>query len=170
MAWKTVTSLDCDTVFALGGVNGKTNEPNPTSIEGYYLGSRSTQVNGEEATIHVFQTPKGNQGIWGSADTRAKLKQVAAGTMTLVEFVEKKKISGGKTKKIFSVSQNTANTIEVGALSTGQANESYVDEEEENEDLETAEKAPAYVVPAAAANRAASLSKVQELLNRNKKN
>jgi len=166
MAWKTVTSLDCDTVFALGGVNGKTNKPNPTSIKGYYLGSRSTQVNGEEATIHVFQTPKGNQGIWGSADTRAKLKQVAAGTMTLVEFVEKKKISGGKTKKIFSVSQNTDNTIEVGALPTGQANESYVDEEDETDDELNDLGSPD--TNTVAATRAASLSKVQELLNRNK--
>jgi hypothetical protein len=116
MSFKTVTGLDTENVFALGGVDQKTGKKNPTSLEGYYLGSKKVKTETGIALIHVFQTALGNNGFWGSADTNSKLAQVRVGTMTKVEFVEKKKISGGKTKKIFNVMVDDENVIDTGAL------------------------------------------------------
>lgn len=158
MAYQTVTSLDCDVVYPLGGVNSTTGVKNPTTMEGYYLGSRPANIEGQKSTIHVFQTPKGNQGIWGSADTNQKLSQVTLGTMTLVEFKEKKKISGGKTKKIFAVSQDPDNTITVSAAASPVLEEGYIEDD-------SSDDAPVEVAPSA---HPSSVSKVQELLNRNK--
>lgn len=103
MAYEKVTDLSTDTVYKLGGVDSKTNKKNPISIEGFYLGSRTVKSENGDSTIHVFQTPRGNEGIWGSADTNSKLSTVPLGTMTNVVFKAKVKIGGGKTKNTFDV-------------------------------------------------------------------
>ena len=176
MAYEKVSDLSTDTVVKLGGVNSKTGKPNPLNMEGYYLGSRTVKSENGVSAIHVFQTPKGNQGVWGTADINTKLGQIKPGTMVLVEYVEKRKLQGGKTKHVYSVSFDKDNTIEVAA-STAQtyddgddkggyqtASESTAgtyEEEDEGQDEELA--------ALEAAAQAARKAKVQALLNKNKK-
>jgi len=64
--------------------------------------------------IHVFQTSKGNVGIWGKAALNSQLSSVKPGTMVMATVLGKKKIGGGKTKYSFEVQQDKSNTISVG--------------------------------------------------------
>lgn len=115
MGYKAVSDLSTDTVVKLGGIDGKTNKPNPTRMEGYFIGSREVKSENGTSIIHIFQTPKGNEGVWGTADLNSKLAQVTPGTMTLVKYKEKRKLSGGKTKHVYDVMHDDDNTIEVSA-------------------------------------------------------
>lgn len=174
MAFKEVTSLDCDVVVALGGFD-KNDKPNPKTIEGYYLGKREVKGDQGTSTIHVFQTPKGNVGLWGAADSNSKLSGVVLGTMVQVEFKEKKKLTGGKTKKIYTVRHDPDNTIEVAAQAEDAQDFGSTSEDIENADagggyeeetVEEVEETPAPQVQAkSAAERKAA---VQALLNRKK--
>lgn len=117
MAFKEVQDLGTDTVIAIGGFNKKTRKDNPTGIEGYYLGSRSVtsaKSKGGKAKIHVFQTPKGNVGVWGKTDLDQKLGSVTPGTMTQVKFDKMVPSKNGEMYK-FKVAVDTENTIEVTA-------------------------------------------------------
>ncbi len=176
MAYEKVTDLSTDTVVKLGGVNSKTGKPNPLTMEGYYLGNRSVKSDNGTSVIHIFQTPKGNQGVWGTADINTKLGQIKPGTMVLVEYVEKRKLAAGKTKHVYSVSFDKDNTIEVASSATV----SYDDGNDEGgsadtettgdfaeEDQAQAEELAA-LEAAEAARQAASKARVQALLNKNK--
>jgi hypothetical protein len=44
MAFKETNGAESDTSISLGGLNKKTNKPNPTSIEGYYIGSQQIKT------------------------------------------------------------------------------------------------------------------------------
>ena len=117
MAYKKMVDLNPDTVYKLGGVDGKTGKPNKINLEGYYLGVKVVTTKDGTATIHVLQTPKGNEGFWGSADTNSKLAKIYPGTKVNVVFVGKIKIGGGKTKNKFDVNFDTSDTIEVDVVS-----------------------------------------------------
>ena len=141
MAYETITDLSCDTVVALGGMNQDTRAKNPTSMEGFYLGAKSvTNRDGIVSFIHVFQTPKGNQGIWGKADTNTKLAQVVKGTMTLVTFDRIVKLNGGKKKYVYTVQQDREQSIEVSTSnitdtpSSSDSNDDYASEESDSND------------------------------------
>lgn len=168
MAYKTITDLSCDTVVALGGVNQDTGVKNPTSIEGFYLGAKSvTNREGQTSFIHVFQTPKGNQGIWGKADTNSKLAQVVKGTMTLVTFDRIVKLNGGKKKYVYTVQQDREQSIEVSIntitdnLGSSDSDNDYASEESDsNDEDDTTEDADQDTALAAAERKA----KMQALL------
>lgn len=169
MAYEKVVDLSTDTVVKLGGVDNKTNKPNPTSMEGYYLGFRSVKSDTGTSLIHVFQTPKGNQGVWGTADLNSKLGTIALGTQTLVEYKGKKKLAGGKTKHMYDVSRDPENVIDV-PKSASTVTSSYADDEDDRaesedyeSDYETAEVAQTQAL-AAAERKAAVMAK----LNANK--
>lgn len=120
MGYEEITDLGTDTVTAIGGVNKKTNKPNPTSIEGYFLGSRevpSAMSKTGFAKIHVFQTPKGNEGVWGKTDLDIKLAGVTPGTMTLVKFDRMQANKGKQPMYKYKVSVDKDNTIEVAGTS-----------------------------------------------------
>jgi hypothetical protein len=137
MAFKKVTSLDVDKVYKIGPGQDKEGQNNPRKLEGYFMGSRTVVTDTGSSKIHVLQTPKGQIGFWGSADTNSKLAQVNRGTMVLVEFVEKRKLAGGKSKNIFDVSVDTDNTIEVaGATDSGvpEGTDDYQDNSDDSED------------------------------------
>jgi hypothetical protein len=181
MGYEKITDLSCDTVVKLGGVDEKTGKKNPTTMEGYYLGARKVQSSNGESVIHVFQTAKGNMGIWGSADTNTKLGSAKLGRMTLVEFQGKVKIGGGKTKNRFDVSQDPDLNIAVSTPPTsasassnsndGDYESNYSDDDSGYEASETLEdeteeeeEAPA---PAAKAKPPVN-AKIQDILNRGK--
>lgn len=179
MAFQKVSDLSTETVVKLGGINSKTGKPNPLKMEGYYLGCRTVKSENGESTIHIFQTPKGNEGVWGTADLNTKLSQVAPGTMVLAQYKEKRKLAGGKTKHVYDVMFDADNAITVAspsALASSVGDEDggseYSDDtyeqqlttgadedDDQNAQLQTLE----------AARRQAQAEKVKALLNKNKK-
>ena len=124
MGFKPVTSLDADTAISLGKIDEKGKTTN--SIEGYYLGFRTTTNSYGDSNLHVFQTPKGNVGVWGSANMDQKLKQVKPGTMTRVTangLAPKK--PGKNPMKLFLVSVDEDNVTEVSEAEEGGEDTNY---------------------------------------------
>lgn len=121
MAFTEVQSLDADTTVSIGGRNKKTNKPNPTNAEGYFLGTRmvkSPKAKSGEAAIHFLQTPKGNLGVWGKTDMDRKLKTVTPGTMIRISFDKMVGTPNGDMYK-FKVEVDASNTIDVADLTQG---------------------------------------------------
>lgn len=116
MAYEEVQDLGTDTVTAIGGSNKKTGKANPTSIEGYFIGSRDVPSSMSKtglAKIHVFKTAKGNEGVWGKTDLDIKLASVPIGTMTLVKFDRMQVTKGKQPMYKYKVSVDRDNIIEV---------------------------------------------------------
>jgi len=180
MAFKNINDLSTDTTISLGGFNKKLRKDNPTSIEGYFLGSRQipdTKKKSGISYIHVFQTANGNVGVWGKTDMDRKLTSATPGVMTRVSFDKMVATTNGEMYK-YIVAVDEENTIEVSGAGNGAnagagADEDYdyaagsgggggyEAEEEQGEDDEDALQAQAL---AAAEKRA----KVEALLKGNK--
>lgn len=116
MAYEKVTDLSTDTVFALGNEKDKLPE-----IEGFYLGARKVNTANGESFIHVFQTSKGNVGIWGTKKLNDNLTTDSIGSMMLVVYKNKVKIAGGKTQHTYEFNIDREQTITVPKLSAGSA-------------------------------------------------
>ena len=122
MAYEKINDLSTDTVFKLGGMDNKTGKPCPKQIEGFYLGSRPVQTSGGPAVIHVFQTSKGNEGIWGTKKLNDNLTRNIVGCMVNVVYKGKKKLTGGKTQHEYDmfVDRSVRTVVEdVGSTDTG---------------------------------------------------
>jgi hypothetical protein len=119
MAYEKLVDLGTELVTALGGSDNKTGKANPMSIEGYYLGSKNVQTTNGPSVIHVFQTAKGNQGVWGTKKLNDNLTSKVTGKMTLVEYTGKVKIAGGKTQHTYNIMVDKTNVIEVPDLQAG---------------------------------------------------
>lgn len=168
MGFREVTSLDADTTVALGGFNKKTKKDNPTSAEGYYLGTRevtSTKGKNGKSKIHFLQTPKGNLGVWGKTDMDRKLASVTPGTMIRITHTGMQATPNGEMYK-FRVEIDEDNTIDVSSLQTGATEDTGTDEEAYSDDEETTEEEPQYN---AAADQEARRRKVQDMLNKGKR-
>ncbi len=174
MAFKEVTDLGTDNVIALGGFNKKTKKDNATSIEGYFLGSRevpSKLAKSGFAKIHVFQTSKGNVGVWGKTDLDIKLAGVTVGTMVLAKFDKMQATKTGEMYK-YKVLVDEDNTIEVSGAAdqhptTGDDEvDSYAQDDEADVDTESEEDEDA--AQAAALAQAERQAKVAALLRKNK--
>lgn len=114
--FKEVSSLDADITTALGGINKKTGKPNPTTMTGYFIGSRevdSKMSKTGKAAIHVLQTPQGNVGVWGKTDLDRKLSQVTPGSMIRITQNGKQEIPGKNPMYKFKVEVDSSDTIEV---------------------------------------------------------
>jgi hypothetical protein len=115
MAYKEVSDLSADTTISLGGSNRKTGKANPTSIEGYYLGSRQVEDKKKKSGlsyIYIFQTAKGNVGVWGKTDMDRKMQAVTPGHMVKVSFDKMVPTPNGEMYK-YKVQFDETNTIEV---------------------------------------------------------
>lgn len=171
MSFKEVASLDAEVTISLGGVNRKTGKKNPTSIEGYYLGSRVVESKKGDSKIHFFQTSKGNVGVWGKTDSDRKLNGVTPGTMTRISFDKMQATPNGEMYK-YKVEVDGDNTIDVGGISsqalvdsaTGEfesEDNGYSSDEDTSDDSES--------LPYGASNNAAErAAKVQSLLGKKK--
>lgn len=196
MGFKEVQTLDADNTVALGGVNRKTNKKNPTSAEGYFLGSRKVESKKSKsgyAYIHFLQTPKGNLGVWGKTDLDRKLLTVTPGTMIRITQSGMVPTPNGDMYK-YKVEQDSGNLIDVSGLTAaneggGETTEGQDDEDSDNggynsfgsgsdeeEDFEQAEldeeeveEAPRVVAKASNADAAARKAKVQALLSKSGK-
>lgn len=169
MAFKQVTDLSTDTMISLGGFNKKTGKNNPTSVEGYFLGSRkvaSPKSKTGLAFIYAFQTSKGNIGVWGKTDLDRKMEGVLPGQMVRASFDKMVPTTNGEMYK-FKVEVDAENTIEVSTAAPQQTVEDNFEpeysanSEESNDDYEAEEQAASAAL--AAAERKA---KVDALLKR----
>lgn len=186
MAFKQVIDLDCATSTAIGGVDKKSGKKNPTSVEGYFIGSRDVESKKSKtglAKLHVFQTSAGNQGVWGKTDLDQKLARVTPGTMTRVTFTGMQETKNNPMYK-YRVETDDENVIDVGTPGNGSEDsneeasegfqsadayeeESALDGEEEQLDEQPAPRAlpPRQAAQAPSAERQA---KVNALLNRSR--
>lgn len=118
MGFKEVASLDADFTTAIGGKNKKTGKPNPKSVEGYFLGSRTVESKkGKNGTakIHFFQTNNGNLGVWGKTDLDRKISTVAPGSMVRVTHTGMQATPNGEMYK-YKVEVDADNAIDVSSL------------------------------------------------------
>lgn len=180
MGFKEVASLDADVTTAIGGKNKKTGKNNPTSLEGYYLGTRkveSKKSKGGQASIHFLQTPKGNIGVWGKTDLDRKIGGVTPGAMIRVSFTGMQATPNGDMYK-YKVEVDQENTIDVEGLSaTSQEESEYQDtdaptaeEEAESEDVEDTDDEEDAVALAAASKAAKErAARVQAIVSKGKK-
>lgn len=119
MAFQEIVSLEADQTISLGGSNRKTGKKNPNSVEGYYLGSKQVQdakKQSGKSYIHIFQTPKGNLGVWGKTDMDRKLLNCTPGTMLRISHTGMRATKNGEMY-VYKVEQDQDNTIEVAASS-----------------------------------------------------
>ena len=184
MAFKEVSNLDAETTIALGGINKKTGKENPTSITGYFIGTRDVETDFGPAKLHVFQTDRGNVGVWGKTDLNRKLTSVTPGVMVRATQNGQVKVPGRNPMYKYKVEVDTDDSIEVAMSSVvaedyaeendetfGAIDNSYeeteIDAEEETFD-EPVVVRPVAAKKAATAPDAARQAKVKALLNKSK--
>lgn len=86
MGYQKKADLATETVIQLGGTNSKTGKANPSSVEGYYLGAKTTQSDFGEGKLHIFQTANGNVGVWGKTNSNRLLSSEHVGQMCKLVF------------------------------------------------------------------------------------
>lgn len=187
MGYQKKSDLSTETTIQLGGVNKKTGKPNPSFVEGYYLGAKTTQSDFGEGKLHVFQTASGNVGVWGKTNSNRLLSAEHVGQMVKLSFTGMGKAQKGRAAPYnFELLFDADNTIAVSSeaattFGEQEAAESYEDapdysaeeteiDAEEEEALDVAPPArPVMPKRAATPPSAESRAKVQALLNgRNK--
>jgi hypothetical protein len=140
MSFKEVKDLDCETSISLGGLNRKTGKANPTTVEGYFLGSKVTQSQKSRtgtALLHIFDTAEGRIGVWGKTDLDRKLTTVKSGTMTRVTQNGTVRTPNGDMYK-FKVEIDETNTLDGSPLQNTSSNEAEalnVDDEEMTDEV-----------------------------------
>lgn len=179
MGYQTKLDLRTDTTIALGGSrNGK---PNPTRIEGYYIGAKAVDTDYGPAKLHIFQTSEGTVGVWGKSNLDRLLTGDHKGQMCLVTFEGMGKAQKGrKPPYTYKLQYDADNTIEVGGVDVNtvldQEDDVNADEEYEEIDPGAEEVALDEVKPArpvaarapAAAPSSSSQKRLQELLGSRK--
>ena len=135
MGYKTKFDGNTDKTIQVGGKNSS-GEPNPTSLEGYFLGTKATESDYGPGKLHIFQTKEGTVGVWGKTRLDNLLTSDLLGQMVLVSFTgmiaPTKK--GRKPSYGYKVQHDEENTIEVGNLNlNATSNESSDDSEEDND-------------------------------------
>ncbi len=181
MAFERVKTLETDNTIGLGGKNKSTQKLNPTQIEGYFLGTRkvdSTKDKRGFSYIHVFQTSKGNVGVWGKTNMDRQLEVVQPGTMTRVTATGKTRPTKNGDMILFNVEVDTGNTIEVEGLSAQESTDDGTEEgdgtadygtEDQGADDDSNQEAPeAIPASARAPSNAAQQARVASLLGKKK--
>lgn len=178
MAFKEVSDLNADTTVSIGGLNKKTNKKNPTSIEGYYLGSKQVADKKKKSGvsyIYILQTPKGNVGVWGKTDLDRKMLAAPVGNMVRISHDGMVNTPNGEMYK-YKVAYDPENTIEVTGAQ--EANEtsfgtSSVDDEDAGYEEETEDEDESYArvtAPVAAMSASDRKAQVEALLKGKKRN
>lgn len=182
MGFTEIVSLEADQTISLGGSNRKTGKKNPTSVEGYYLGSKQVQdakKQSGKSYIHIFQTPKGNLGVWGKTDMDRKLLNCTPGTMLRISHTGMRPTKNGEMY-VYKVEQDQDNTIEVSTNndsfnsddnSSGSETREFGGEDKDfgTESFEDEEEAPEAIqapVVSLAGDAAARRAKVAAMLNK----
>jgi len=133
MSYKKHVDLNSDVTVALGGKDAK-GKPNPTSVEGYYLGSRTVDGEYGEAKIHYFNTAEGVVGVWGKTNLNRILDPKYLGMMVLVSFTGMGKAQKGKKPPYnYELQYDDGNTTDVSGFNldaAGAEEPDYSDSEE----------------------------------------
>jgi hypothetical protein len=126
MAYQTKFDGKTDATIKLGG------EGNPESIEGYFMGTKTTQSEFGEGKLHLFQTPGGVVGVWGKSYMNRLLTEDLRGMMVLVSFTGMVAPSkkGRRPAYGYKVQFDKDNTIDVSGVNLGAA----ADSEDEGSD------------------------------------
>ncbi len=158
---------------ALGGIDKKTGQRNPTELEGFYI-RREEKPNkfnpGKPQSFYVFETKDGPVGLFGKAGIDREMKKASIGVMTKVVDTGKLLDTGkGNPMRVFEVYQDSSNTIDVAEMApveTPYADEPEADDEEEAAPVTAtpvrAPTRPAIVSTATVSNAQALLSRVRK--------
>lgn len=130
MGYETAVSLNADVTITLGGTDEKTGKAFPTSVEGYFLGNRTTPDKGYgPGTLHIFQTQTGNVGVWGKTSSKGLLTDDHVGQMCLLTFtgmsVPSKK--GRQPAYQYKLQFDRGNTIDTSSINVNDSDESEPD-------------------------------------------
>lgn len=123
MGFKDIADLDCQVTTAIGGVDKKSGKKNPTSIEGFFIGTRqvpSAKSKSGFASLHVLQTEKGNVGVWGKTNLDQKMTAVKAGQLIRISFTGMVETKNNPMYK-YRVQVDPSQFIEVNTGDDGQA-------------------------------------------------
>lgn len=183
MGYQKKSDLSTETAIQLGGTNKKTGKPNPKFVEGYYLGSKTTQSDFGEGKLHVFQTAEGNVGVWGKTNSNRLLASEHLGQMVKLSFTGMGKAQKGRAAPYnYELLFDADNTIAVASDSaesfgqeeaasddTGSEEVDYSQDEASEESTDEAPPArPVMPKRAAATPSPEARAKVQALLNSRK--
>lgn len=177
MAFRTKFDGQTDKTIALGG--DRDGKKNPTSIEGYFLGSKTTQSDYGPGLLHMIQTEDGVVGVWGKTRLNNLLTKELTGQMVKIDFtgmiapVKK----GRRPAYGYKVQHDPDNTTDVSGIDLnpvetlmeaeeGQVEENDYSTEEPQEEPQEEVPAPRAVAPkqAAQAPNAAAQARVKALL------
>ncbi len=164
MAYEKLEGLSSDNTYALGKVNAKTGKT-INQVEGYYLGARTVPTSAGDSVLHYFQTPNGNDAIWGSKTLNDTLTKNVVGFMILVKYLGKVKRPGGKTQHTYDIGIDRSNQIEVSSSPSGFGDDSDDDGGETTYTNGADEDAAQDLAVAAAARKA----KLDAALNKGKR-
>lgn len=176
MAYKTKFDGTTDKTIQLGGTSA-TGERNPTSLEGYFLGSKDTQSDYGPGKLHIFQTKEGTVGVWGKTRLNTLLTEELKGQMCLVSFTGMVAPSkkGRKPSYGYKVQHDEDNRTDVSNVNLNAAapaeeddGEASYDSDQNDENNNAWKDAPSGYqakVPASAPT-AAQVSNVQARLNK----
>lgn len=175
MAYQTKFDGSTDKTIKLGGAG------NPSSLEGYFLGSKDTQSDFGPGKLHIFQTEEGTVGVWGKTRMNGLLTKDLIGQMVLVSFTGMVPPSkkGRQPSYGYKVQHDPSNVIDTSGVNLKAATASDDDSESESYDSEGStetfeEEAPVVHAPPKAPARPASTpsaeraAQVQALLNKNR--
>ena len=85
-----------DAVTQSGTTIGFGKPGSPTEIEGFYMGPRTTTVEGRECLVHKFETSNGAVDVWGTTKLDAALATLPpTKPMTKVTYLGRGKAKGG---------------------------------------------------------------------------
>lgn len=143
MAYRELTTLQCDKYLKLGGLNEKTGEKNPTVFEGYFLAKKTGKSNldpNKDAYLYVFKTREGNVGINGTKSINDGMEAAVPGQMTMITFIGVKALKAGKKMNLYTINQDDTNTIAVSTPTPVQASRDEEEDSEENSNDDTTEE------------------------------
>lgn len=135
MGFKDIADLDCQVTTAIGGVDKKSGKKNPTSAEGFYIGTRkvpSPKSKTGFAALHVLQTKEGNLGVWGKTNLDQKMTAVKPGQLIRISFTGMVETKNNPMYK-YRVQVDPSQTIEVATGDDGKSGpaENYGEEEDD---------------------------------------
>ena len=177
MSFVKKKTLDTDTRISLGGE--KDGKRNPTSVEGYYLGSTTFQSDYGEGTLHVLSTAEGNVGIYARGNMNRILTGDHRGQMVRLSFVGMRAPfkKGRKPSYQYELEYDAENTIDAAGFAL-ESQEPAQDEEDpalQDEDLDSDEEQSLDQVVSARSSHAHSavtttdVKRAQSLLKQTKK-
>ncbi len=159
MAYQTKFDGSCDKAVTLGAEN------NPTSLEGYFLGSKETPDKGYgPGKLHIFQTKEGTTGVWGKTRLNNLLTKELVGQMCLVNFTGMIQPSkkGKRPSYGYKVQHDPDNTVVVDAVSADSSENDDVDSSGDNDLFEESSSIDEEYTPPPAKSVARATAPVDE--------